>query len=161
MPLPERLRSFFDSARAEYSLTVHPKAFTAREVALAEHLPPREVAKTVVLFGDAEYHMVVIPANKLVDFHELRPALGLTQARLATEAELASLFADCELGAMPPFGNLYGMAVYLDGTLAGEPFLVFNAGSHREVVHMATAEFRRLVDPIIVSLVREPALHRW
>lgn len=161
MPLPERLRSFFDSAHAEYSLTVHPKAFTAREVAQAEHLPAREVAKSVVLFGDAEYYMVVIPANKLVDFHELRPALGLTQARLATEDELARLFPDCELGAMPPFGNLYGMAVYLDGALAGEPLLVFNAGSHREVAHMSTAEYRRLVSPIIVSLVREPALHRW
>jgi Ala-tRNA(Pro) deacylase len=161
MPLPERLRSFFDSAHAEYSLTVHPKAFTAREVALAEHLPPREVAKTVVLFGDAEYHMVVVPASKLVDFQELRPALGLTQARLATEDELARLFPDCELGAMTPFGILYGLSVYLDATLAGEPMLVFNAGTHREVVHMSTAEFRRLVNPIIVSLVREPALHRW
>jgi Ala-tRNA(Pro) deacylase len=161
MPLPERLRSFLDSAHAEYTLSVHAKAFTAREVALAEHLPPREVAKSVVLFGDAEYHMVVIPASKLVDFHELRPALGLAQARLAAEDELARLFPDCELGAMPPFGNLYGIAVYLDATLAGERMLTFNSGSHREVVHMSTAEFRRLVDPVIVSLVREPALHHW
>ena len=161
MPLPERLRSFFNSALAEYSLTVHPKAFTAREVARAEHLPPREVAKTVVLFGDAEYHMVIIPASKLVDFQELRHALGFAQARLATEDELANLFPDCELGAMPPFGNLYGLAVYLDATLAVEPSLAFNAGNHHEVVHMSTAEFRRLVSPVIVSLVREPALHHW
>jgi Ala-tRNA(Pro) deacylase len=152
MPLPERLRSFFDSALAEYSLTVHPKAFTAREVARAEHLPPREVAKTVVLFGDAEYHMVIIPASKLVDFQELRHALGFAQARLATEDELAKLFPDCELGAMPPF---------LDATLAVEPSLAFNAGNHHEVVHMSTVEFRRLVSPVIVSLVREPALHHW
>lgn len=161
MPLYERLRSFFDANHAEYSASVHQKAFTAREVALAEHLPPREVAKTVVLFGDTEYHMVVIPASKLVDFQELRPALGLTQARLATEDELARLFPDCELGAMPPFGSLYGMLVYLDSSLAGEPTIAFNGGTHRDVIHMPTAEFRRLANPIVVSLVREPALHRW
>ena len=161
MPLTERLRSFLDSNHAEYTLTVHPKAFTAREVAHAEHLPPREVAKTVVVSGDAEYHMVVIPANKLVDFQELRPVLGLSQVRLATEDELANLFPDCELGAMPPFGSVYGLAVYLDSSLAGEPTIAFNAGSHREVIHMTTAEFRRLAQPAIVSLVRERAMRAW
>jgi Ala-tRNA(Pro) deacylase len=161
MPLIERLRSFLESNRAEYALTAHPKAFTAREVAFAEHLPPREVAKTVVVFGDAEYHIVVIPANKLVDFQELRPALGLSQVRLATEDELRTLFPDCELGAMPPFGSLYGLTVYLDSSLAGEPEIAFNAGTHREVIHMRTAEFRRLVKPGIVALVREPAMHHW
>jgi Ala-tRNA(Pro) deacylase len=160
MPLNERLRSFLGAIHADYTLTVHPQAFTAREVALAEHLPAREVAKTVVLFGDTEYHLVVIPANRLVDFQELRPALGLTQARLATEDEIARIFPDCELGAMPPFGSLYGLPVYLDSSLAGEPAIAFNAGTHREVIHMSTAEFRRLANPIIVSLVREPALPR-
>lgn len=159
MPLSERIRNYLDSNQADYILSVHPKAFTAREVAFAEHLPAREVAKTVVVFGDGEYHMIVIPANKLVDFLELRPALGLTQVRLATEDELSRLFPDCELGAMPPFGNLYGINVYLDSSLAGEPAVAFNAGSHREVIHMRTAEFRRLVRPGIVSLVREPAMH--
>jgi len=161
MPLYERLRRFLDANHADYSATVHPKAFTAREVALAEHLPPREIAKAVVLFGDGDYHMVVIPASKLVDFQELRPALGLAQARLATEDELAGLFPDCELGAMPPFGSLYGISVYLDSSLAGEPTIAFNAGTHRDVLHMTTAEFRRLAKPAVVSLVREPALDRW
>jgi Ala-tRNA(Pro) deacylase len=160
MPLNERLRSFLGATHADYSITVHPKAFTAREVALSEHLPPREVAKTVILFGDAEYHVVVIPANKLVDFQELRSALGLAQARLATEDEIARIFPDCELGAMPPFGSLYGLPVYLDSSLAGEPVIAFNAGTHLEVIHMPTAEFRRLANPIIVSVVREPALPR-
>jgi Ala-tRNA(Pro) deacylase len=160
MPLNERLRSFLGANHADYTLTNHPQAFTARQVALAEHLPARAVAKTVVLFGDAEYHMVVIPANKLVDFHELRAALGLAQARLATEKEIGHIFPDCELGAMPPFGSLYGLPVYLDSSLAGEPVLAFNAGTHREVIHMPAAEFRRLANPVIVSLVREPALPR-
>ena len=159
MPLTERLRSFLDAHHAEYTLTVHHKAFTAREVALAEHLPAREVAKAVVIFGDGEYHMLVVPANRLVDFQELRPALGLTQARLATENELRTVFPDCELGAMPALGPLYGLAVYLDSSLAAEPSICFNAGNHREVIHMATAEFRRVVAPAVATLVREMAAH--
>jgi len=162
MPLSERLRSFLDSQRAEFTLTTHPKAFTAREVAAAEHLPPREVAKTVVIFGDGSYHMIVVPANKLVDLFEVRPVLGLAQARLATEGELATLFPDCELGAMPPIGPIYGFSVYLDTTLAGQDAIAFNAGTHRDVVHMKMSEFRRLAAPQIVSLAREPAAaHGW
>ena len=158
MPLSERLRSFLESRHAEFTHTTHPKAFTAREVAQAEHLPPREVAKTVVVRGDGAYHMIVIPASRLVDLHEVRTALGLSQVRLATEDELGKIFPDCELGAMPPLGPLYGVAVYLDGLLAGQPTLAFNGGTHRDEIHMTTAEFRRLVDPRIVSLAREPAL---
>jgi Ala-tRNA(Pro) deacylase len=159
MPLTERLRSFLDSQHAEYTVSVHPKAFTAREVAFAEHLPPREVAKTVVVFGDGEYHMLVIPASRLVDFQELWPALGLVQVRLATEEELRQLFPDCELGAMPPFGGIYSLPVYLDSSLAAASTICFNAGTHREVIHMATAEFRRIAEPLIVPLVRELAAH--
>jgi Ala-tRNA(Pro) deacylase len=156
MPLPERLRSFLDSHQAVYALTKHPKAYTAREVAAAEHLPPREVAKTVVILGDGVYSMVVVPASRLVDLLEVRTALGLSQVRLATESELSKLFPDCELGAMPPLGPVYNMPVYLDGTLAGQDTLTFNAGTHDDVIHVKTAEFRRLVLPHIVSLVREP-----
>src|SRR5215472_5662379 len=162
MPLSERLRSFLDSHHAESTLTTHQKAFTAREVAAAEHLPAREVAKTVVIFADGAYHMVVVPASKLVDFHEVRPVLGFSQARLATEDELGKLFPDCELGAMAPLGPLYGLPVYLDASLAGQPTIAFNGGTHRDEVHMSTAEFRRIVSPQIVSLVREPAVaHGW
>jgi Ala-tRNA(Pro) deacylase len=159
MPLTERLRSFLEPHRVEYTVTDHPMAFTAREVAQAEHLPPREVAKTVVVFGDGEYHMLVIPASKLVDFQEVRPALGLSQVRMATEMELGKLFPDCELGAMPPIGSLYGLTVYLDSSLAGEPVITFNGGTHREVVHMRTTDYRKLAEPVIVSLVREPVGH--
>jgi Ala-tRNA(Pro) deacylase len=162
MPLSERLRTFLDSRRAEFTLSSHPKAFTAREVAAVEHLPAREVAKVVVVFGDGAYHMIVVPASKLVDLHEVRPVLGLAQARLATEDELLRLFPDCELGAMPPLGPIYGIPVYLDTTLAGQDHIAFNAGTHREVLHMQTSEFRRLAGPHIVSLAREPvASHGW
>ena len=162
MPLSERLRSFLDSRHAEFTLTAHPKAFTARDVAAAEHLAPGEVAKTVVIFGDGAYHMVVIPASKLVDLFEVRLVLGLSHARLATENELGTLFPDCELGAMPPLGPLYGLKVYLDNSLLGHNAIAFNAGTHLEVIHMRLPEFRRLAAPEVVSLAREPVgTHGW
>jgi len=157
MPLLEKLRVFLDENHAEYTHTVHSIAYTAREVALVEHLPAREVAKTVVVHGDNGYHMLVLPASKLVDFQEVRIALGLSHARMVPETELNRLFPDCELGAMPPVGNLYGIPVYLDSALAGEDVITFNAGTHRDVVHMRLAEYRRLVRPTIVSLAREAA----
>jgi Ala-tRNA(Pro) deacylase len=159
MPLFERLRSFLDSNRAQYTVTAHLKAFTAREVAAAEHLPPREVAKTVVIFGDGAYYMIVLPASKLVDLHDARPILGFSQLRLATEDELGKLFPDCELGAMPPIGALYHLPVYLDNSLMSQETIAFNAGTHSDVVHMPVAEFRRLTSPTIVSLVREAVGH--
>ncbi len=162
MAILERLRAFLEKNHAEYAHTEHPLAYTAREVASAEHLPAREVAKSVVIFGDGSHHLLLVPANRLVDFHEVRVALGLNQARMATEDELKRLFPDCELGAMPPFGSLYNIPVYLDENLAGEETIAFNAGTHRDVIHMTTAEFRRLAMPSIVSLAREAVMrHGW
>ena len=162
MELLKRLRIFLDENKVEYTHTVHSLAYTAREVASAEHLPSREVAKTVVVFGDEGYHMIVVPASRFVDFQEVRVTLGLTHARLATEQEIGQMFPDCELGAMPPFGNLYGMRVYLDSSLAAEETIAFNGGTHYDVVHMRTEDFRRLVRPSIVPLAREVAMrHGW
>lgn len=157
-----RLRKFLDESKVEYTHTVHPLAYTAREVASVEHLPQREVAKTVIVWGDNGYHMVVLPANEVVDFQELRTALGLSHARLATEQEVGQLFGDCDLGAMPPFGNLYGMPVYVDRTLAGDERIAFNAGTHRDVVHMRFEDYKRLVSPTIVPIAREITMkHGW
>jgi Ala-tRNA(Pro) deacylase len=162
MALLEKLRVFLDENHAEYTHSSHPLAFTAREVASAEHLPNREVAKIVVIFGDDGYHMIVVPANKLVDFQEVRLTLGFTLARLATEEELGRLFPDCELGAMPPFGNLYKVPVYIDSSLATEDMIAFNAGTHRDVIHMRTADFRALAHPTVISLAREAVMrHGW
>jgi Ala-tRNA(Pro) deacylase len=162
MALLEKLRVFLEGNHAEYTHTVHPLAYTAREVASAEHLPAREVAKTVVVFGDDGYHLIVVPASKLVDFQEVRLTLGFAHARLATEEELARLFPDCELGAMPPFGDLYGMQTYLDSSLAAEEMIAFNGGTHHDVVHMRTAQYRDLAKPSIVSLAREAVMrHGW
>ena len=105
--------------------------------------------------------MLVIPANMLVDFHEVRLALGLTHVRLATELELGQLFPDCELGAMPPFGSLYRMPVYMDSYLADQDHIAFNAGTHRDEIHMRTAEYRRLAQPAVALLVRMETTHGW
>ncbi len=162
MAVLEKLRVFLDENHAEYTHTVHPTAYTAREVASAEHLPNREFAKAVIIFGDEGYHMIVVPASRLVDFQEVRLTLGFTHARLATEEEVGELFPDCELGAMPPFGNLYGMTVHLDSSIAAEEIIAFNAGTHRDVLHMHTDEYRALVHPTVVSLAREAAMrHGW
>jgi len=162
MPHQQKLRSVLEANHLAFTQTTHPAAFTAREVASAEHLPAREVAKTVVLFGDGGFHMIVVPANKLVDFQEVRLALGLTHVRLATEAELSRLFPDCELGAMPPVGSIYDLPVYLDSSLAVEPEIVFNAGTHQEAIHMRTADYRELVHPSVVALSRiETPRHGW
>jgi Ala-tRNA(Pro) deacylase len=161
MPLLDKLRDFLDAHQAEFTLTVHPNAFTAREVAAAEHLPAREVAKIIVITSDDRFFMLVVPANKLIDFHEVRIALGLAHARMATEHELGRLFPDCELGAMPPLGGLYGLPVYLDSTLTGQDHIAFNAGTHREVIHMRTAEYRRLARPAVVSLIQTEVAHGW
>lgn len=162
MPHQQKLQSVLEANHLAFTQTTHTAAFTAREVASAEHLPAREVAKTVVLFGDGGFRMIVIPANKLVDFQEVRLALGLSHVRLATEDELSKLFPDCELGAMPPVGNIYDMPVYLDSSLAAEPEIVFNAGTHREAIHMQTADYRQLVSPTIVALSRaETPRHGW
>jgi Ala-tRNA(Pro) deacylase len=157
MPLLEKLRDFLDAHQAEFTLTAHPNAFTAREVAAVEHLPAREVAKTIVVASDDRFFMLVVPANKLIDFHEVRIALGLAHARMATEHELGRLFPDCELGAMPPVGLLYMMPVYLDAALAEERLIAFNGGTHRDVIHMLTSEFRRLARPVIAHLTRAAA----
>ena len=162
MPLAEKLRVFLDTHHVEYKHTVHPIAYTACQVASAEHLPTREVAKAVVIFGDNEYHLVMVPANRLVDFQEVHGALGLKHARMATEEELARLFPDCEVGAMPAIGNLYGIPVYLDSSLAGQEMIAFNGGTHRDVVHMKTADFRDLVRPQVLQLACEAAMgHGW
>jgi Ala-tRNA(Pro) deacylase len=159
MPLLERLSEFLQAKQAVYTHSVHKTAFTAREVASAEHLPPAEVAKTVVAHTDIGYVMLVVPANKLVDFQEVRQELGFSQLRMATEHELSRLFPDCEIGAMPPVGPLYKLPVYLDASMADERLIAFNGGTHRDVIHMTTAEFRRLARPVVVPLTRAEAAH--
>jgi Ala-tRNA(Pro) deacylase len=154
MPVLSKLREFLDQNHVEYTHTQHSTAYTAREVASAEHIPPREVAKTVVFLSESGYGMAVLPADSVVDLEQLRMDLGLTRLRLATEAELGELFSSCELGAMPPFGNLFDLPVYADTRLAGQEMIAFNAGTHRDVIHMKYLDFANLVSPHKMAFAR-------
>ena len=151
MPILPKLQEFLDLTGVTYTHTVHPLAYTAREVASLEHLPPQEMAKVVVVVAAGEYEMVVLPASRVVDFPEMRAVFGSPSARLATEEELGRIFHDCELGAMPPFGNLYGMDVFMAAPLEEDEQIAFNAGSHTELIQMPLQDFERLVKPKVAN----------
>lgn len=154
MPMPSKLQDFLNRSHVSYGHTVHRPTFTARQLARAENLPENGVAKTVVFVGDHGYGLAVLPADCAADLEELRDLLGLSHLRLATEPELGALFSDSEPGAEPPFGNLYGVPVYVDDILCAEDLIAFNAGTHRDAVHMRFRDFVRLVQPEIVPFSR-------
>jgi Ala-tRNA(Pro) deacylase len=155
MKMLERLTAYLDQQQVFYSHTVHPLAYTAREVARAEHMPERKIAKTIVFLADHHYEMAVLPADSIVDLQELRLLMDMPHLRLASERELAELFPDCELGAMPPFGNLFDMRTHVDSSLSHEDEIAFNAGTHRDVIHMRHRDFARLVQPEVISFARK------
>jgi len=159
MPLINRWLEYLNQMQVRYSHSVHPRAETARATAEAERVPAHEFAKTVVYFSEKGYGLAVVPADEFVDMEKLALLLRLQFVRLATEMEIAELFPDCELGAMPPVGQLYMLPVYLDAAMAEERLIAFNGGTHRDVIHMLTAEFRRIVRPVIAPLTRIKAAH--
>src|SRR5256885_495500 len=151
MPV-QKLKQYLDDQRIAYVAITHSPAFTAMEVAESAHVPGRELAKTVMVKLDGQMAMAVVPPIRKVDLNLLRQSVGAREARLATEAEFKSLFPDCETGAMPPFGNLYGLAVYVSPKLVEDDQIAFNAGSHTEVMKLPYKEFDRLVKPRTVRM---------
>jgi Ala-tRNA(Pro) deacylase len=154
MAILPRLEQFLESNHVHFTHHVHATVYTAREVATVEHVPEHRIAKTVVYSGNEGYGIAVLPADYVVDMQELRAALGLNRVRLATEKELAELFDDCDLGAMPPFGLLYDMPTFLESGLADEEQIAFNAGTHKDVIYMSMKDFRRLARPTLVHFSR-------
>lgn len=146
----QKLKQFLDSHNVRYVSIQHSPAYTAQEVAASSHVSGRDFAKTVVVKIDGTMALVVLPANRKVVLADLREALGATQVKLASEEEFQSRFPDCEVGAMPPFGNLYGMEVYVAPCLAEEPEIAFSAGTHTEVIKMTYSDFARLVQPKVI-----------
>jgi Ala-tRNA(Pro) deacylase len=147
----ERLEAYLREHGVRYEVTPHAEAYTAQEVAATEHVPGRQFAKVVIAEADGQHVMLVLPASARVDLVRLRAALGAKVARLAREEEFAARFPDCEAGAMPPFGNLYDIPVYMDPSLADQPRLVFNACSHRETVAISGEDYRRLASPTMIE----------
>lgn len=151
MPV-KKLKEFLDSHHVKYVSTTHSPAFTSQEIAAAAHISGRELAKTVIVSVDGKLAMVVIPANDQVNFAKLRDILGATEVDLASESEFKNTFAECEVGAMPPFGNLYDMPVFMSEQMAELDHILFNAGSHSELMQLSFSDFKRLVQPKMVVL---------
>jgi Ala-tRNA(Pro) deacylase len=147
------LKAFLDKAQVKYVSIQHSAAFTAPEVAASAHVSGRDFAKTVIMMIDGEMAMVVLPANRLLVLSELREMLDMSHVRLAAEAEYREVFPDCEVGAMPPFGNLYGLKTYVTSNLAEEKEITFNAGTHTEAIKMAYDDYERLVQPTVLDFV--------
>jgi Ala-tRNA(Pro) deacylase len=146
MPV-QKLKEFLDANKVKYVTVSHSPAYTAQELAAQAHVPGKEWAKTVVVKLDGKMAMAVIPAAHRVVFDLLRQAAGAKEAALASEAEFASAFPGCEVGAMPPFGNLYGMQVYVSEELTSDEEISFNAGTFTEMIRLPYQEFERLVEP--------------
>src|SRR5438132_1079890 len=146
-----KLKEFLDREKVKYVSIVHSTAYTAQEVAASAHITGKELAKTVIIELDGKMAMAVLPANRKIVLQDLREVTGSDEVKFASEDEFKEKFQDCETGAMPPFGNLYGMEVYAAASLADNDEIAFNAGSHTEVIKMAYKDFERLVQPKVVS----------
>jgi Ala-tRNA(Pro) deacylase len=154
-----RCQRYLKQNGIRYAHSIHPPAYTAFEVASAERMPAHDLAKVVVYSGDNGYGMLVLPADYVVDFGEVRRLLGLSEARLATESELIEVFPDCEVGAMPPFGGIFNVPVLMDETIASAEFMAFSAGTHQDVLRMSVSDFHKLVNPLVAAFsVKAPEL---
>lgn len=147
----KKLKEFLDSQHVPFRSIAHEVTYTAQETAQAAHVPGYELAKTIMVQLDGQTAMVVVPANRKIVLQDLREITGAARVRFASEDEFKSLFPDCEVGAMPPFGNLYGLEVFVAPGLAADEEIAFNAGTHTEVIKMRYADFERLVHPKVIS----------
>jgi len=152
----KKLREFLDSQGISYMTISHAVAYTAKEIAALTHISNKELAKTVIVKIDSTLAMAVVPASYEVDLSSLRVATGARSVSLAKESEFRDRFPECEIGAMPPFGNLYGMAVYVDESLTKDKDIAFNAGSHNELLQVCYADFARLVKPTVLKFSELP-----
>jgi Ala-tRNA(Pro) deacylase len=146
MPV-KKLREFLDDRKIKYLTISHSAAYTAQEIAASAHVPGMELAKTVMVKIDGDLALAVLPASFRVDFELLRSTLGAKKVELASEHEFRGKFPGCELGAMPPFGNLYGMNTFVADSLAEDDEIAFNAGSHTELIRLRYEDFHQLVQP--------------
>jgi Ala-tRNA(Pro) deacylase len=147
-----RLKDFLDSYAIKYVAISHSPAYTAQGIAALAHIPGKELAKTVIVKIDGTLAMAVVPASRQVDLERLRAAAAAQFVEIAHENDFRHFFPDCETGAMPPFGNLYSMSVYVDEELSRDREIVFNAGTHRELVRMSWADYEMLLQPKIIKV---------
>lgn len=151
MPV-KKLKEFLDSQSVKYVTLNHSAAYTAQEIAASAHVRGKELAKTVIVTVDGKMAMAVLPASRKVSFELLREASGAGNVQLAGEQAFRDMFAGCEVGAMPPFGNLYDMDVYVSPLLTQDEEIAFNAGSHTELMRLSYKDFERLVKPKVARI---------
>lgn len=154
MPV-QKLKEFLDRERIRYVTIIHSRAYTAQEIAASAHIPGKDVAKSVIVKLDGKMAMAVLPASYKVDFDLLKEATGAKKVELATEKEFKDKFPDCEVGAMPPFGNLYDMEVFAAYSLREDEEIAFNAGTHTELMKVSYADFERLAKPVLLKFSRK------
>jgi len=150
MPI-RKLKKFLDEHEIKYVTISHSPAYTAQEIAESAHIPGKEMAKTVIVELDGEMAMAVLPANRKIILQDLREITGCDKVRFASEDAFKEKFPDCETGAMPPFGQLYDMDVYVAESLCDNEEIAFNAGSHTEIIKMAYKDFERVVEPEVMA----------
>ena len=146
----QKLKEFLDGRNVEYITISHSPAYTAQRIAELTHIPGKELAKTVIVKLDGEFAMAVLPASHRVDLDYLKRGVKAENVEVASEAEFKDLFPDCEVGAMPPFGNLYDMDVYVAEKLSEDKEIAFNSGSHTELVKLSYQDFENLVSPKVI-----------
>jgi Ala-tRNA(Pro) deacylase len=154
MNCQERLEEYLHSQHIPFQVQQHERSYTAQEVAESEHIPGKMVAKMVMVFADDRMVLLALPASYVVDFSWAERAVGAKHLRLASETEFAAAFPDCEVGTMPPFGNLYDLPVYVDRSLAEDETIIFPVGTHTETMSVRFADFQRVVRPTIGKFAR-------
>lgn len=152
MPILKRLKELFDEAKVSHEVYNHPLAYSAQEIAQRQHISGNEMAKVVMLKVDGKLVMAVITGNQKVHLPTVRAGLGADTVRLATEDEFVSRFPGCEIGAMPPFGNLFGVPTYVDPRVTKDELIYFNAGNHVQSVRISYKDYARLAAPEIIQL---------
>jgi Ala-tRNA(Pro) deacylase len=148
---------YLKSSKVKFQLRHHPARFTAQEVAAAEHVTGEEVAKVVIVKAGEKFAMFVLPATCVVEMTEVRKVLGAKDVCLATEAEIAEIFPDCEVGAMPPFGAEYGVDMYVERRLAADPEILIPAGTHEDSVLMSWRDYERVAKPRVADFASHKA----
>lgn len=152
MPITRRLKELFDREKISYEVYNHPLAYTAQEIAQRQHFSGDQMAKVVMLQVDGQLVMAVITGNQKIHLPTVCESLAARDARLATEDEFTSRFPECEIGAMPPFGNLFDLPVYVDPQVAEDESIYLNAGNHAQTVRIRYKDFVRVVEPRVVRL---------
>ncbi len=151
--ISKKLERYLEERGADvFEVIPHPEAFTAQRTAEAEHAPGRMQAKVVMVKVDGQPTMAVLPANHRLDLERMREALDARKVHLMAEPEFEALFPDCEAGAMPPFGEMYNLPMYVDQRLSENDWILFNAGTHRESIRMTFRDYERLVRPALLPL---------